>query len=280
MMIRWLVLLLFLFVFHLDVAAYTYSESGGRSKGLGGASIGMFDFWSAIKNNAGLASYEDPALGISYENRFLINELSTNHVGAILPFHYGVFGLSMSYYGFDLFNKKKIGLAFARNYGKRFSAGLQFDYIGIRLGNEYGRKDIFTFEIGSTFLVNKKLSVGIHLFNPHNSKISEQYHERYPAVIRFGIKYCISERIISVLEFEKISNYNPLYRIGLEYNPSGKVFLRTGISSNPFQNSFGAGFKLGNLIIDIASSFIPAFGFISEASIIFEFNRERKKSKS
>lgn len=241
---------------------------GGRSASLGGTSVSLQGFWSVFNNQAGIASYKKIAIGISYENRFLLHELSTKNAALILPVQNGAFGISLSYYGFELYNKKKVGLAYSRKFGKQFSAGLQIDYLGIRIGSEYGKKDLFTFEAGVQAKLSKNLRTGFHIFNPPQIKLSDQFNERIPVIARFGITYLFSEKVLSVIEFEKSNSCNPILKCGLEYKNSEKVTFRTGISTNSFRFSFGAGFCLGKIVLDLASSYHPDLGFISQVSMI------------
>ncbi len=274
---RWFVFLLTFLVFvHFAVGANENTAAGGRSAALAGSSVSLKGFWSVYNNQAGIASYKRFAAGISYENRFLLNELSTKYGAIILPVRNGAFGLSISSFGFTLYNEKKIGLAYARNFGKYFSAGLQIDYLGIRMGNEYGKKDLFTFEVGTQAQLSKNICAGLHIFNPPQIKLSDRYDERLPAVIKFGITYTFSQKILSALEIEKNTNFNALIRVAIEYKITESVSLRIGIASKPFENSFGAGFRLAGFIFDISSSYHPDLGFISQASIIFEIKSNNK----
>ena len=64
-----------------------FNEStGARSASLGYSCITLTDIWSAINNPAGLAYCEKFAVGLSVENKFLLKELGTNSLVAVLPF--------------------------------------------------------------------------------------------------------------------------------------------------------------------------------------------------
>jgi len=268
-------LLFYIFLYGSGVTANDNSVAGARSAGLAGASVSLKGFWSIYNNQAGIAEYNYIAAGISYENRFLIKELSTKYAAIILPVRNGAFGLSISSFGYTLYSEKKIGLAYARKFGKYFSAALQIDYLGIRIGNEYGKKDLFTFECGIQVKLSKDITGGLHIFNPSHSKLSDQFDERLPATIKFGITYTFSKKILSVLEIEKNSLYHALFRIGIEYKITKTISLRTGIANNPFINSFGAGFRFGSLMIDVSSAYHPDLGFISHASFTYKFKSKK-----
>ncbi|MCD4679662.1 MAG: hypothetical protein K8S00_04675 [Bacteroidales bacterium] len=268
---RWIVFLFFFVLLgYTKITANDNSVAGGRSAALGGSSVSLEGFWSVYNNQAGIASYKHVAVGISYENRFLINELSTKYAAIIFPVRSGVFGLSISSFGFTLYNEKKIGFAFARKFGKYFSASLQIDYLGIRIGNEYGKKDLFTFETGMQAQANSNLSLGLHIFNPPHIKLSDQYNELLPAVIKFGITYKFSKKICSTVEIEKNTYHNAVIKVGIEYLITQNVSFRIGVATQQGINSFGIGYKFKTFVFDISSSYHPGLGYISQASLIFE----------
>src|SRR5262245_21201539 len=86
---------------------------GARSNALGNASITLSDPFSLFNNQAAMAFVNNISIGLYTERRFMLKELSYNAGGVTLPTKSGVFGLSANYYGFDLYNEKKIGLAYA-----------------------------------------------------------------------------------------------------------------------------------------------------------------------
>src|SRR5215210_5975215 len=104
--------------------------TGARSSAIGGASSTYGDLWSAYNNQAGLGRVKSISAGITNELRFMVPELSVRGLAIAIPVKKsGVFGLSISYFGYSVYNEKKIGLAYARAFGEKFSAGIQIDYL-------------------------------------------------------------------------------------------------------------------------------------------------------
>ena len=182
---------------------------GARSAGLGNASVTLTDPWSVYHNQAGLARLDKISFGIDYSNRFSLSELSTKSLVAGIPTNFGVVGVSFSYFGYSLYNNSKVGLAYARSFGDNFSAGLQFNYMSTRLGENYGEKGSMTIEAGVLAQLNKNLSVGAHIFNPTRTRLLEYeiqqvtLVEHIPTIMRFGLNYTFSEKVFVTLETEK-----------------------------------------------------------------------------
>ena len=116
---------------------------GARSAAMGNASTMLSDLWAVHHNQAGLAGLTSPVAGIHYENRFSLQELSLKAAAFALPLAgdgHSVIGLSMVSFGYSAYSDMKVGLAFGKQLGDKYSVGLQLDYLQTSIGNEYGRK--------------------------------------------------------------------------------------------------------------------------------------------
>lgn len=249
--------------------------AGARSSALGNHTSALSDVFSASNNQAGIGFLKKYAFGISAKNKFLVKELTLMNAAAVLPTKTGVFGLSVHHAGTSLYSESKIGIAFAKSFGERFSFGLQFDYLNFRI-SEYGSKNLFTFEAGvQYFLIPEKLLAGAHINNPLRLTLDEETDEKLPTVMRFGLNYSPSKKVSVLAEIEKDLDFAPVYKAGVEYRVVEKFSLRGGFNANPFQGAFGFGLNLKNLTIDVASLFHPQLGVSPHVSIAYAFARKQ-----
>ena len=105
---------------------------GARSGGMANASVTFSDIWSIHHNQAGLANIESITTGIYYQNRFGLNELGVQGFAFALPIQEvskGVIGVSVTYFGYSQYNDSKIGLAYGKQLGDKYSVGIQLDYL-------------------------------------------------------------------------------------------------------------------------------------------------------
>ena len=247
---------------------------GARSGGLGTCICWLSDFWSLYNNQAGLAFLESPFAGISYENRFLVSELSRNFVGAVIPTKNGTFGISLTSFGYNLYNEGKYGLAYARKLTDKMSLGVQLNYMTIRIGNDLGRTNNVTAEIGFQAEVMEGLNMGVHVFNPTNTNLTNAPTENIPTVFRIGAKYNVSDKVFVVAETEKDTERSAFFKAGLEYHVIDKLYLRGGISTDPIYSSFGFGLNLKNVKIDFATSYQQTLGYTPQFSLSYQFNKK------
>jgi hypothetical protein len=239
---------------------------GARGQGMGGAGLGLRDINSALANPAGLAhleSFQGMALA---ENRYLLSEIRSVSGAAALPAGGGVFGLSAHYFGFELYNEQRLGLAYARRLAGNFSLGAQFFLHNVRIP-DYGSRAVPTFELGAQAELSPQLLLGARLSNPMRVAIIEE--EYLPATLAAGLAYLPSDILLLALEIEKDIDFPARVKSGLEYRPAEALALRVGVSTQPAALHFGMGLRLTNGVsLDFAASghqylgFSPAFAFV------------------
>ena len=250
---------------------------GGKAAGMSNASVTLTDFWSVHSNQAGLTGVKTFSAGIYYENRFGLKQLSLKSGAVVMPTKAGVFALSMSYFGYSQFNETKTGLAYAKNFGTKFSAGVQLDYLATHIAENYGNSSALAAEIGLRYQINKNIAIATHVFNPTRAKVAAYNDERAPTIFKLGVSYMFSQKVILAVESEKDIQYNPVFKAGIEYHPIKSIYFRTGISTNPVLNSFGFGLELSNFNLDFAASYHQVLGFSPQVSLIYHVTKATGK---
>ena len=138
-------LLLLFIVSYLQLHAQSDNYlSGAKSKAFADASSTFTDHWAGINNQAGLAFLENTAVGVFAENRFGLKELNSGAITFALPTSQaGSLGINL--YTFNqstIFNRQKLGLAYAIKFSSHFAAGLQLNLIRTFI-EEYGNSMAF-----------------------------------------------------------------------------------------------------------------------------------------
>jgi len=251
---------------------------GGRGAGLSNASVTIKDIWAVSNNQAGLAGIKVLTAGFYYENRYGLKDLGLKSGAIVLPTKSGVFGLSMTYFGFALYNESRIGLAYAKSFGNKFSVGVQLDYLNTHIAENYGNSGTVAGEIGLRYQLNNKLAIGAHIFNPTRAKVAAYNKERAPTIINLGLSYNFSDKVLLAVETEKDIQFKPVFKAGVEYKPVRTFYFRTGISTNPVLNSFGFGVEYLNFNLDFAASYHQVLGFTPQVSLVFHVNKSKGKS--
>ena len=250
---------------------------GANSTSMGGFNSTLSDVWSTNNNQAGLGFMTDIAGGLFYENRFLLKETSYRAGAFVLPVKTGAFGLSVASFGYSAYSETKAGLSYGQRFGDKFSVGVQLNYLNTKLSQDYGSKNSLTAAIGFIAKLNKELTLGVHVYNPTRSKLAEYDTEKIPTIMKLGLDYRFSEKVMIGVETEKDLNYDAVVKAGLEYHISEILYLRGGISTNPTMYSFGFGLKMKNFKMDISSSFHQTLGMTPGISLIYQKKKTSKK---
>ena len=244
--------------------------AGARSNATGSCSVSLSDFWSIQNNPAGMADYQLFGLGISYENRFFMKELSFYNAALVMPVKFGTLGLSFNRFGFENFNENKLGLAYARTFSPYLKMGLKLDYLWFKFSDEYAKRRTATFELGIQSDITKDLCIGVYIFNPINVKLKTIHNERIPVVFRFGFSYKVTKDFQVMTDVEYKSDSNLDYRFGLEYNTLKEFYIRVGVHTNPATASIGVGYTLNRVIIDVSATMNQYTGVSFQSSLIFK----------
>ncbi|MGD1845311.1 MAG: hypothetical protein ACFB10_07955 [Salibacteraceae bacterium] len=266
---------LLVLVFGLQLLAFTLNAAndnyqiGGRSAGMGHASVTLSDLWAGHHNQAGLAWLKRPEVGIYYENRFLVRELGLRGALVAVPVGAGVFGLEVQNFGYSLYRESKYGLSYARKLSPKVAIGVQLNYQRTRIAENYGSNGILTGEVGVRVKVTPEWTMGAHVFNPSRSRFADFDNERVPTILRIGTDYRFSEKVMLAIETEKDLDQKPVVKVGAEYQILEVMFIRAGIGSNPYRNSFGFGFKFNEVTIDLSAAYHEVLGYSPQASLSY-----------
>jgi hypothetical protein len=246
--------------------------AGARSAGVSGASVCYSDLWSAFHNQAGLADVKKISGAIYFENRFSVAELGVKGFAFALPAgESGTFAVSGTYFGYSLYNEKKIGIGFGKKIGDKLKAGVQLDYLSTFIAEGYGTRSALTAEAGLIAEPVKNFLIGLHIYNPTQTKIADYADERIPITMRIGAAYKFSDKVTVSIEDEKQVEAEGIFKTGIEYHIAEPLYLRGGISTNPSLSSFGFGLKFGQFMFDAASSFHETLGFTPHVSLKYDF---------
>jgi hypothetical protein len=263
------ILIVMVALFNGVVFAQGWYPSGTRANSMGGASVSYSDVWSYYNNPGASAEITELSIGVGYENRFLLKELQMQTLAAAIPLKVGVITVGGHMYGYNKFRSSKAGLGYSMKLSEMLSAGVQINYQGIRLTENYGSKNTLTGEAGLFCKVNEKINVGFSIFNLGRTKLSDFEDDRFSTVLKLGGSYLLSEKALIAAEVEKDLE-NPIrLKAGVEYLLIDNLYLRGGMATGPTEFSFGLGYHFTQFQIDLGSSYHQLLGWAPNVSFVF-----------
>ena len=244
-------------------------SAGAGEAGMGYVCVMKNGFWSPFHNQALLANNNSFSFGINYENRFGISELGTRSAAVIIPAGKASIGAFYSHFGYTDFKRQMTGLACGIKLSDKISAGVQADYFSERTSGEYNNNQSVTYEAGLLVTPSDKIRIGVHLFNPVPNSLRKSY---LPSTLILGAGAELNKSLFAGVEAEMSSGSKMIIRTGFEYEAAKKLWLRSGFSTNNNSFSFGLGYLVKIVQIDLGFATHDKLGVTSSVSLIFKIH--------
>ncbi|MCB0482941.1 MAG: hypothetical protein KDC37_00115 [Flavobacteriales bacterium] len=276
---RYLPLLLFALTIATHIHAQNREVFGARAGAMVNASTALDDAFGAFNNQAALGYLPALSAGAAYQNAWLLKETGLKTIAVAAPIkQIGVLGVSAYSFGFSDYAENKFGFCYAKNFGDKISMGLQMSYFQTRFVEPYGQRGILSGEFGVLAKLTTSLWWGAHVSNPTQSHWNVPTNDRLPTVLKTGISYRFSEKLLTVFDLIKDLDHPLAVRAGLEFTAAKGVYLRAGMGTSPTQFALGAGFDLKTLRFDFAAQYHQALGFVPQVSLHYNLPRDKKKT--
>ena len=246
-----------------------YRPVGGRVAAMGGTSVAARDVWALQNNPAGTAYLEGWQCGLYYENRWGLRE--TAFKSAVLTqaiSDIGCLGLSVDQFGGTKYSENKLGLAYARAFGPYLQMGLQTDLLWLHWGEGYPDRVGVGFTLGMQSQLTERLRVGACAFTPLFGRGT--LGNRLPMVMRLGWAYRFTDTFVGQGELEyDHSRQGMRIGSGFEYVVADRFSLRAGAQYHPNLLSFGVGYRIGPVHMEVSAQLHQALGASVQIGILY-----------
>lgn len=256
-------IIILLLLLHYSIKATDFNRMvGGRAVAMGRTAVAERDVWSVQNNPAGLSLLQGWHLGLYYENQWLLKETAFKSGVMTVSFpKVGCFGLSVNHFGGSQYSESSFGLAYARSFGPYLQMGLRIDYLLLHFSEGYPNRNAFDFALGIQSQITEKLRLGACLIHPVTSRWKTANADQLPIMMRFGMSFQFTKSFNGQIELERDSGRDGI-RIGagFEYQLFDRFWMRAGVEHNPNIFSFGIGYQVGWLKIDISAQMHQVLG--------------------
>ena len=265
-----LLYILALFAYSANAQSAGVPPSGPVSASLGGVSSVLSNSWSPFNNPAGISSTEQITGVLGYQTSLNFSPFSTVSAGLTVPIKFGVGAFSVYRFGDDVFSNQMVGFTFAKKIGI-MSLGIKASLLQYQI-QDFGKRSIFTAEIGGIAELSPTLNFGAHIYNFTQSIIAVDSQEKIPTIIRLSIDYHPNEQLNLYVEGEKDIELTADLKFGLSYSIIENLILRTGFSTITNRHSFGAGLQLKRFSIDYGIQSNAEIGGSHNFGLTYELN--------
>lgn len=229
--------------------------------------------WSGFNNPAMLGYVQNSQIGIQFENRFIIPELSTKSVQLGLPTKLINTGFSFSHFGYSLYHEMMLGIGFGRNFSDKFALGVEFNYFMAYFNASNSYRGALLPQVGLSVRFSPVFSVGFSTFNPFQTGLSSEFVDmRLPSVFSVGTEYFFSPDFVWRTQIDREVSGNYRLATGFEYQMLNKFNVKLGVSHSEYLVScIGFGIKTGAFVIDFNCDLHPLLGITPLTSVKYRF---------
>lgn len=231
--------------------------------------------WSSFSNPAMLGYLEQSELGFQFENRYLLNELSTKSLEVGFFSKLMCTGISFSHFGYSQYHEMLTGIGFARNFSNKFAMGVQANYFTTYFSASNSYRGTFFPQVGLSVQLSPSFNIGFNASNPFQSTLKTEYvTKRLPSVFSLGTGYSFSPEFIWRTQIDKEVSSDYRFATGFDYQMLGTVKVKVGAYGSDYLiPCLGMGLKVGSFLIDFNCELHPLLGLNTFAAIHYHFHK-------
>lgn len=261
----------FLLIFLSTTTLFAQNNLGARLTAMGNNGVAVTDIWSIQGNPSGITSVKNISASVAYAQHLFSNEVSTQGLVLVVPFQNNFAGISFQRYGFSVYNENKIGFAYAKKFGDKFSTAVNINYHQLKIAN-YGSATGFSIDIGFLYQLNKQITLGSFVSNPSKQSFNtKEISAKIPTSFNLGAGYSVSDKVLIASTISKALQEPFDVRVGIDYKLIEFISLRGGLSANPFKQYAGFGINYKNFLLDMATAYEANLGYAPQIGISYAF---------
>lgn len=243
---------------------------GARNSALGGASTTVADGWSVFNNPGAMGMVTTSSVNFTYQNRYNLEAFQILAASAIMVFDKFNLGIGGMREGDQFFNRQWVKVSIA-NQLQIVSLGGSIAWQQYYIESIGSRGNVI-FEFGGVVDVIPKLLFGAHIYNFSQASISEDITA--PVILKAGFSYKPTSQVSLNAEVLKNMQADQHLKVGLEYDITKIVTLRTGFITSPTSPAFGIGLNPGRFLLDYCFQQQNPVGAVHEFSMGYQLSKK------
>lgn len=229
---------------------------------------------SVFHNPSLLALSTGKSLHFDYFNRYGLKELGTMNGSYQHPNRFLPAGIQISTFGYGEYRQTMARILAGKRIARRWTLGIGIQYTWIQtLLDTYPPARLST-DLSATFLPFENLLIGMLIRDFPSFTLRKQTTEikefnSYKAEI--GFQWTIINEVLIVGSLGACREVSLSGCLGIEYQIRDAFYFRGGLQTDPFQPTFGVGYRYKAIQIDIAAIYHSVLGISMGAGFTFSF---------
>ena len=257
------------------LSQFTFSQLSGSipsTSAIAQTSVSDSRHWTAFHNPALLGAVKKTELALQYENRFQLSELATKTVQAAIPHSLINTGISCAQFGSPHYQEWLVGCGWGRNFGDKFSMGVQFNYFTsyFEASNRY--RSAILAQCGLMAHLSPNFSLGFASFNPFQSNIqAELVVQRLPSLFSIGTEYFVSSDLRWRVQLDKELSTGYRFASGIDYVVLQIITIKLGVyQAHYLIPCLGLGVKTAAYGLSFSTELHPLLGLTPNVGLHYQ----------
>lgn len=236
---------------------------GARATALASTTAGIKDPWNIGANPAGITGFPSMRIHANFSKFITVSDISRKSIAVVLPLKQTSLGAVFQQYGNTDYHQSQFAAALAKDF-KRLSIGIGAGFTSLAITG-YGASSNLSVRAGGQYALSSVLNTGLYL----NYTTGASATKLSSGV---GIGYTPTNRLMVSVMFSRTDQQTGIASgLGIEYQPVIGFWLRAGISTIPFKQTYGVGINLHHFTVQICLENFGAFGQIPQIEIGYAF---------
>lgn len=229
------------------------------------------DQWSAFANPASLTENKRFSFAFTYENKYLLAELSGKTAQAAYCNPWVNVGIAFTHFGYKQYSDIMAGICLSHDFSGKFSIGLQGNYYAAYFGSEAGYVYTIFPQVGATVHITPTLCLGFHAFNPFIQQLKGEFvSKQIPAMFSLGSEWRFYNHFNWLVQIDKEVQSPFRVATGFEYQVIKELGVKIGgYASTYFVPCFGINLNFSGWRFDINCELNPLLGVNTLGSVSF-----------
>ena len=243
--------LLFVITFGIStICSVAQISYGSRASALNHAVTALDNHDWSIYGNPATVSESTKQFSFYYVRYYGISEIADIALSASYPIKWGVLSTGIHNYGFELYRETNLSLAWMYKYN-RIKSAIRIHYDYIAFPSPYGSAGTMGLDIGVLLQLADILDVGATAVNINRPQIGVQA-EDLPRLMTIGFAYKPLDKGILLFDLVKDVRFPLSVRSAIEYTLLDVLIFRAGVGNEPINTTFGAGFVIKKIKVNLA----------------------------
>ena len=241
-----------------------------RSLSLGGGGVTE----TPLYNPALLAVLSQHKLYANYYNRYSVSELATMSGGFYFANDYLPAGLEVTSFGYEEYRESLFRFSLGKKVAEKWTIGIAVQYMLLQSELFEESSGRISTDVGITLRPVENVLTGLSILHLPSFQMGDKTidNKRIASYrMQFGFNWQVMNAVLITATTDYCEEDRFAGSFGVEYMPLEKFGIRAGLRSSPLKPSFGVGYQIADICIDVGTQYHAVLGLSMGLGISFSF---------